>query len=439
MTWQYLKEKFGVNGPDDGNETNESVAFNARKGQNKFKGNCYTCGKQGHKSQECYQNKQRYGGERHEQKKKALKANRERTKILFNENRNQFKSEVLLDSGATDHMFRQKEYFSKIIETNGDYIYTANNMKVEIRGVGEVDLRNGTSELKLKNVLYVPALESNLVSLGKLMENGKYSLNFNGDKVNLSKGNQTTVIGEKNLATRLFKLSENWKINSQIRTYNLKNRSKDDEEKAKNELELWHKRLGHANYRKINTMANLGLIETRYVKPNDHTLMKKCEICLKSKMKKLKWNKSKTSTATRIGQKVCTDLTGPVEIIGSQGERYIQVILDEYSNCLVLNCLKTKSQAVDTLINYNEMLKTKFGRGMDQLYADNGEIKSNRFIAYSRANGITNKWTNPGESNQNAKAERVIQTVVGVGRSLLSESKVKLKLWPYAMYMACLY
>lgn len=71
----------------------------------------------------------------------------------------------ILDSGATQHMCNDKSQFTKL-EQYSTSITTANNIQMNACGKGNRQLvtRNGTS-FTLVNVLYVPQLVSNLLSV----------------------------------------------------------------------------------------------------------------------------------------------------------------------------------------------------------------------------------------------------------------------------------
>jgi len=75
-------------------------------------------------------------------------------------------SSWLIDSGCTNHMTEylslfkdlDKSYLSKVKIGNGDYV------KVEGKGAIEVETMLGTK--LLKNMLYLPKINQNLVSMG---------------------------------------------------------------------------------------------------------------------------------------------------------------------------------------------------------------------------------------------------------------------------------
>ena len=71
-----------------------------------------------------------------------------------------------LDTGATNHMTGRREFFSVLDESTNGSLKFGDNSRILIKGKGsiEVNQRDGSS-LRLCNVLYVPQLEANILSL----------------------------------------------------------------------------------------------------------------------------------------------------------------------------------------------------------------------------------------------------------------------------------
>ena len=73
-------------------------------------------------------------------------------------------------------------------ETNLE-IVLGDNMKYPVKGVGNVSLKlNQGNTIHLQDVLYVPNLKKNLVSISK-MENKGYKVTFSDGKVHIWKNN----------------------------------------------------------------------------------------------------------------------------------------------------------------------------------------------------------------------------------------------------------
>ena len=70
-------------------------------------------------------------------------------------------------------MTGRREFFSDLDETTIEFVKFGDNSRIQIKGKGliEVNQRDGSS-LQLCNVLFVPQLEANILSLGWLDEEG---------------------------------------------------------------------------------------------------------------------------------------------------------------------------------------------------------------------------------------------------------------------------
>ena len=90
--------------------------------------------------------------------------------INNNNNNNIFK--WVVDSGATRHMYKYRNLIFNMRESSIKSVLVANKNKLHVSGEGEV-LLNATNNEKvlLKNVLYVPHIATNLLSISCIMVN----------------------------------------------------------------------------------------------------------------------------------------------------------------------------------------------------------------------------------------------------------------------------
>jgi hypothetical protein len=78
-----------------------------------------------------------------------------------------------LDSGASNHMTRRKEWFSYLEKPkNPGVVSTGDGTPHPIANVGEVPLSYVGQKGKLMNVLHVPTIAQNLVSIGQIIDQG---------------------------------------------------------------------------------------------------------------------------------------------------------------------------------------------------------------------------------------------------------------------------
>jgi len=102
-----------------------------------------------------------------------------------------------------------------------------------------------------------------------------------------------------------------------------------------------------------------------------------CSTCIESKAtRNVFHNKEKISL--QIGDIIHTDIAGPVIPVTGYGERYFQVLLDDFSNFVVVKLLKTKSEAVDNVIDFINLIKTQHGNSTKKIRCDNGGDPASR-------------------------------------------------------------
>jgi len=80
----------------------------------------------------------------------------------------------LIDSGASRHFTNHKEVLHNLIEKETNLeIVLGDNMKYPMKGVGNVSLKlNQGNKIHLQDVLYVPDLKKNLVSISAMEDKG---------------------------------------------------------------------------------------------------------------------------------------------------------------------------------------------------------------------------------------------------------------------------
>lgn len=79
----------------------------------------------------------------------------------------------LLDSGATHHACNKREWFRSINNVAAEPIMTANGC-ITAKGIGDIEIRaftrGKTKEITIKDVLYIPEIKRNLLSVSKIEE-----------------------------------------------------------------------------------------------------------------------------------------------------------------------------------------------------------------------------------------------------------------------------
>ena len=141
-----------------------------------------------------------------------------------------------LDTGATNHMTGCQEFFNDLDETTTGFVKFGDNSRIQIKGKGaiEVNQKDGGT-LRLCNVLFVPKLEANILSLGRLDEEG-YRMIMGEGKLTIFNPYGQLFAEVHRSSERLYLLKLNI-IDQCLIT------SEDTTEEW-----LWHCRFGHLNF-----------------------------------------------------------------------------------------------------------------------------------------------------------------------------------------------
>ena len=75
---------------------------------------------------------------------------------------------LLIDSGASNHMMERKESFSSLDTDNSIRIHMGDDSQIISKGKGTIKLEHGS----FFDVLYVPSLASNILSVYQLTHKG---------------------------------------------------------------------------------------------------------------------------------------------------------------------------------------------------------------------------------------------------------------------------
>lgn len=371
---------------------------------------CFSCGEWGHISRHCEEAKQKSQSAAKtviDLKNWALSVN------LKNENKSRL---WILDSGATEHMTSDKAKYVNFKHYKST-VEVANSEKIEVTGIGDLKLllhdENEVSRtVTLENVLYVPKLGGNLLSVGRIEERGLKVEFANGEAKVTEKNDETVFIAKRK--GRLYVVEE-----QQPTAYVARTASE----------ELWHRRLGHPSYNALKGL-NEDICHGEELIPKQENL---CSVCIQGKMNKLKFPKTDHIRSQDVLDVIHSDVVGRITPSSLGGSNYFVTFTDEYSHYTCLYPMKTKDEVLDKFDEYRRMAETFHGKKIKALKSDNGgEYKSERFDNYLIKFGIKRQLSVPESPQQNGLAERLNQTLANITRCFLIESGANLNFWAEA-------
>ena len=145
---------------------------------------------------------------------------------------------LLIDSGSSNHMMAERDSFSSLETSKSIPIHMGDDSTIISEGQGTVDLENGF----FSNVLYVPSLASNLLSVYQMTHIGiPKRVSFSQNDVEITKIASGKLIA-KGLANHHAKAYEFSHFVADAKPTALLNHG--------NEVSrLWHERFGHINFK----------------------------------------------------------------------------------------------------------------------------------------------------------------------------------------------
>lgn len=393
-------------------ESSSQTTGEARAADNRKKFlKCHLCGKTGHFRYECNKRDSSSVEDLREKLNKSQAKMARYNKLYslsFNTN-----CDWVIDSGATQHMVKEKSSFEKLDQTFETKVITANGEEISVRGKGIIKLpihtRNGPSHVEFSEVLWIPDLKDNLISVAKLVERGKCDVVFDRNYCTLRAGRSEDM--------RLgVKRGDAWVLNLE-RCY-----------AATTESELciheWHKRLAHRN------LSDIRLMEGLKINACEHS--DDCESCLKGKMSRKPFPKKALPTK-EVLDCVVSDVCGPLQVESLGKKRYFLSFVDIHSRFCKLYFIREKSEVPQKTMEYIEFMKTQIGRKPKVLRTDRGtEYMNHTLQEYLKNEGIKFQCTVGYAPEQNGVAERKNRTIMEAVRSMLAESGLPKSLWAEA-------
>ena len=273
-----------------------------------------------------------------------------------------------------------------------------------------VELKDGkTTELILRNVLYVPNYKVNLLSVNKAV-NFDHRFIFNDSRARMVLSDGREIHLRKNSGLFFLKVTYLNTVNPST--------CNETRQSIKGDIDLWHKRLGHLN--KVDVKRTVGC---------GGDTKDTCETCAMGKQASQPVPKKVVDKAKKALELIYSDILGPFEVASLNGSKYAVTFIDEYTKYAVVKYMRNKSEVIGKFKEYvaeNGTPRT--------LRSDNGaEYTSRKFKEFCRDLKVKQEFTVPETPQQNGVAERFNRTLVEMGRCLLIQAKLPKKYWVRAL------
>nr|GEY49410.1 putative ribonuclease H-like domain-containing protein [Tanacetum cinerariifolium] len=183
-----------------------------------------------------------------------------------------------------------------------------------------------------------------------------------------------------------------------------------DSEATLDESMLWHRRLGHVNFKNINKLVE-----------NDQT----CVACLKGKQHKAS---CKSKIQNSISQPLFMphmDLFDPTFVSGLMHKKYRLVISDDYSRYTWVFFLATKDETTSILKKFITKIENLVDKKVKLVRCDNRtEFKNSVMNDFFAMKGIRREFSVARTPQQNGVAKRRNKILIEAARTMLPDSKL---------------
>ena len=238
---------------------------------------------------------------------------------------------------------------------------------------------------------------------------------------------------------------------------------------AQKELMVWHQRLGHASFSQIQWLARSGKLPIKNAKAVGNCTIPMCASCQFAKQRRRptkatkKTNKSDKEMEIKKddlfpGQRISADhyqSAVPGRTYSSRGSYHPEnmfnggtIFVDHASGKIFLHHQESlsASESIKSMLKL-EREAAESGVRIQSLHTDNGTFSSTEFMAYLASKRQAVTFSGVGAAHQNAVAERAIQTITYMARTMLIHAAMRspsdtitANHWPMAMdYAAWVY
>ncbi|GJZ46827.1 putative ribonuclease H-like domain-containing protein [Tanacetum coccineum] len=180
---------------------------------------------------------------------------------------------------------------------------------------------------------------------------------------------------------------------------------------------LWHRRLGHVNFKTISKLVKENLVRGLPIKrfENDQT----CVACLKGKQHKASCKSKIQNSITQPLFMLHMDLFGLTFMSSVINKKYCLVVTDDYSRFTWVFFLASKDETSGILKSFISEIENLVDKKVKIIRCDNGTKFKNRVMSkFCKQKGIKREFSVARTPQQNSVAERRNRTQIEATRTI---------------------
>ena len=307
------------------------------------------------------------------------------------------------------------------------------------KGVGRA--ANSAPLVRLRRVLWVPRLATNLFSVAKAVDSGAEIAELSSDRFSLTWKKEAMVVGHRQQSAQggLYIISCKYTHSNTAQKGGMHSQEVAQAKPAvvqRSKADRLHRRMGHLGYQnleKLLSMAEGADVTEKQVKEASKGV---CEECQEGKQVAQPFPDSSRAVKAPL-ELVHTDVCGPLTTQARGGFRYFLTLTDHFTKYSAVIPLHSKEEAprklCQTILCWERMHSSK----VKVIRSDNGKEYVNNFVGeFCAKHGTVHELTCPYTPQQNGVAERLNRTLLGTVRTMLREAQVSKEWWVYAVITA---
>jgi hypothetical protein len=311
------KKKF-KKGPKGGNKPKNE----GKKDMSKVK--CFAC----HKFGQC-PNKKKQTTTSTEVEEFSTKFDKEFSLVVCLFTRATHSSVWYIDSGASRHMTYVREHLTNLTQFGDLEVVLGDDRVVKAVGSGTISFqRESLPPMLLRDVLYVPGLKKNLISVSTIEERGYEVLFRDGQVLLFPKG--SSIASAKVIGTRHEKLYKPMFQRASALFHTTNN----------NDLcELWHRRMAHLHHGALRILREIVTGVPDFSTKHQES----CKGCALGKYTKIAFPSSDNRAICILGL-IHSDVCGPMSSASLSGCLFYVIFIVDFSQKSWIFFMKTKGQ-----------------------------------------------------------------------------------------------
>ena len=322
-----------------------------------------------------------------------------------------------MDSGATDHITSDLDRLSFRERYNGnDNVQVGNGAGLHISHIGQSSIKTTASrDLALRNILYVPDITKNLISVHKLTRDNGVFIEYHPYSFIVKDQVSRRNLLEGRCRAGLYPIpsSEIKHVKSAMSSVT---------------REQWHRRLGHPSSQVVQSILSLNKLPCS----KTHNVSV-CDACQQAKSHQLPYGSSSFVAKTPL-ELIYSDVWGPATVsVG--GYKYYVSFIDAFSKFTWIYLLHAKSDVEQIFLRFQAHVERLLNAKIKCVQSDwGGEYQ--RLHKYFQDSGIAHHVSCSYTHQQNSSAERKHRHIVETGLALLAHAAMPVRFWDEAFLTA---